>query len=167
MIIGLSGKAQSGKDTVGDYLVRSYGFIRVASADALKNIVSRHLGWDGVKDDKGRKLLPEVGCSVRDYDQDFWITRTIWKIKELTIANIGSNFVITDVRFRNEARILKEQGAVVIRLERQGAIKSTHISETELDSYTEFDSIIDNNNTVECLYDRVDDIMKNLREGNL
>jgi len=36
MIIGLSGYAQSGKDTVAEVLVDNYGFTRVAFADKIR-----------------------------------------------------------------------------------------------------------------------------------
>lgn len=38
MIIGLCGKAGSGKDTVADFLVRDFGFVKIALADPLKRI---------------------------------------------------------------------------------------------------------------------------------
>lgn len=37
-IVGVSGKMQHGKDTVGDYLVANYGFRRVSLADKVKEI---------------------------------------------------------------------------------------------------------------------------------
>jgi len=37
-IIGVSGKLRHGKDTIGDYLVRRYGFKKVSFADKLKQI---------------------------------------------------------------------------------------------------------------------------------
>ncbi len=39
MIIGISGKANSGKDTVADYLVSQYKFTKVALADPLKRFL--------------------------------------------------------------------------------------------------------------------------------
>ena len=39
MIIGLSGYAQSGKDTVAEILVEEYGYTRVAFADIIKQAV--------------------------------------------------------------------------------------------------------------------------------
>ena len=48
MIIGLTGNppAGSGKDTVADYLVKEYGFCKVALADPLKRICADVFGWD-------------------------------------------------------------------------------------------------------------------------
>ena len=39
MIIGLSGKAGSGKDTIADYLVTNYGYTKFALADAVREAV--------------------------------------------------------------------------------------------------------------------------------
>lgn len=41
MIIGISGRAGSGKDTAADFLVREYGFVKVSLADELKRICMR------------------------------------------------------------------------------------------------------------------------------
>src|SRR6202044_3217734 len=38
MIIGISGYAGTGKDTVADFLVRDFNFVRVALADPIKRI---------------------------------------------------------------------------------------------------------------------------------
>jgi dephospho-CoA kinase len=40
MLIGLSGKAGAGKDTVADYLVRCYKFQRMAFADPMKRFLN-------------------------------------------------------------------------------------------------------------------------------
>jgi hypothetical protein len=37
-LIGISGRASAGKDTVADFLVRDFGFVKVALADPLKRI---------------------------------------------------------------------------------------------------------------------------------
>ena len=45
MIIGLGYKARVGKDTVGDYLVKNHGFVRLGFADALKNGCAAMFGF--------------------------------------------------------------------------------------------------------------------------
>jgi dephospho-CoA kinase len=56
MIIGLSGYAQSGKNTVADILVDHHGFIQLAFADAIRAFVY--------------EINPMVACSPTGYLQD-------------------------------------------------------------------------------------------------
>ena len=78
------------------------------------------------------------------------------------------NWIITDVRFPNEAKAIKDRGGVVIRvnrpLERLGNSKlpklrhtsiTQHPSETALDDYDDFDYVIENDGTVQDLIDKV------------
>lgn len=58
VIVCMSGKAGSGKDTVADYLVSKHGFVRTAFADPLRDIVQLVfvLDHDSVWDRKLREL---------------------------------------------------------------------------------------------------------------
>lgn len=173
MIIGLSGKAQAGKDTVAAILVEDYGFTRLAFADVIKAavytldpIVSlsglrlQHLvdtnGWEAAKQfPEVRRLLQIFGSEVgRDLiDEQIWIELTMNGIKA------SGNFVISDVRFRNEAEEIKYQGGQVWRITR--AINNPvnfHRSETELDSWN-FDQYIPNNATIEDLRNEIKEVM--------
>ena len=58
MLIGLSGKKRVGKDTVGHWLEIKHEFTRVSFAELLKKQAKRD-GWNGKKDEKGRKLLQD------------------------------------------------------------------------------------------------------------
>jgi len=53
--------------------------------------------------------------------------------------------VIGDCRFLNEAEAIKKAGGKVIRLTRS-IYESNHQSEVDLDNYTNFDAVIDNQN---------------------
>ena len=90
------------------------------------------------------------------------------------------NWIITDVRFPNEANIIKEKGGIMIRINRgkqcgscenqftskgdcpncesgnwvYGNIDSNHPSETALDDY-EFDHVIENDGSIEELVEKV------------
>tara|TARA_R110002020_G_scaffold380110_1_gene591298 strand:+ start:38 stop:904 length:867 start_codon:yes stop_codon:yes gene_type:complete len=71
------------------------------------------------------------------------------------------NWIITDVRFPNEAQAIKDRGGIVIRVNRLEVDKFTtnfpqtlHPSETALDDY-EFDHVIDNNGSIEDLVEKV------------
>ena len=70
MIIGLTGYARSGKDTVANYLVEHHGYTRVAFADAIRDAlyelnpyIANNLRVAEVVDDYGwdiAKTNPEV-----------------------------------------------------------------------------------------------------------
>ena len=163
MIIGLSGYAQSGKDTVAKVLVEHYGFTRVAFADKIRQLAnevnplvgdSMHLnelldeyGWDVAKQNSYvRQFLQQLGVGARKlFGEEFWIDRALASIFQ------HENTVVTDVRFVNEADMIKHQDGQLWRVKRPGinAVNS-HISEHDLDSY-KVDQILHNGGTVEEL----------------
>ena len=74
------------------------------------------------------------------------------------------NWIITDVRFINEAESIINLGGVVVRLERdtETSAGNTHPSEIALDDY-QFEYYINNNNiTLKELYGRVRELIINL-----
>lgn len=71
----------------------------------------------------------------------------------------------TDVRFPNELQAVKDRGGITIRLQRGGGNTGNHPSETGLDnSLDKFDYVVDNDGTIEELYNKVYKIMQ---ENNL
>ncbi len=64
------------------------------------------------------------------------------------------NWIITDVRFPNEAKAIKDRGGIMLRVNRQTETdrfpRNEHPSETALDDY-KFDATIINNGTLEEL----------------
>jgi hypothetical protein len=177
MIIGLSGYARSGKDTAADHLVNSYGFTRHSFAAPMKEAMYRlnpivssdSIGPFRYKDlvdvyglDKAKESVPEIrrllqifGTEVgRDmFGENFWVDLALNNAKE-------GKVVISDVRFKNEAEAIKAAGGQVWRVNRNGVGPVTnHPSEIDLDDY-KFDSIIDNNKTVQDLNLIIDAIIK-------
>ena len=171
-IIGLSGYARSGKDTVADILVRDYGFVKVSFAEpmrdalyalnprigygsSLQNIIDEY-GWDGYKlfpeFDEIRELMQRLGTEVgrKMFGESFWVMAAEGIM--LNHLNDGKNVVFTDVRFPNEAAMIEEYNdGEVWRVRRPGVFPANdHVSETGMDDY-EFDAYIDNNGTLEDL----------------
>jgi dephospho-CoA kinase len=170
MIIGLSGYAQVGKDTVANYLVNNYGFVKVSFADPIREALYRlnpkvdiadmrgvslasavdGLGWEDVKVDSEdtRKLLQRMGTEVgRDmFGEDFWVNQGLLK------ASQHENVVFADTRYRNEANAIKKHGGKVWRISKQnhGPVNN-HPSEVALDEY-KFDHSISNDLRVDDLY---------------
>ena len=157
MIIMVTGKAGSGKDTFYRLatLFRAGSLVvsRFAFADSVKS-VARSLGWDGRKDAKGRKLLQDVGAVGRAYDKDIWVNDVLNTIEELNRDVIP---IITDLRFANEYTVirdtLKEPIYVVKIVGRQSDLgnNANDVSEaglTEEELGTKFITI-DNSGTME------------------
>ena len=171
MIIGLSGYAQSGKNTVADILVDHHGFIQLAFADAIRDFVyeinplvscspTGYLqdlvnlkGWDEAKQEpQVRKLLQSTGVAGRNMiDEYLWVALTLSQIKDPQ----EGKYVITDVRFPNEAAAITSQGGQIWRIERPGVdAVNDHISETALDAWV-FDETILNDGTIEDLKNKI------------
>lgn len=156
IVFALSGKAQSGKDTFYKF-VSQYGnnnglnVQRIAFADAVKE-VAYMLGWDGHKDDRGRKLLQQIGTDIgRAYNPNIWVEKGIERLRQSHEGGIDI-VCFTDCRFANEIDDLKALDWIVgkvvsVRIERDHAgagVNSGHASECGLDNYI-FDYQINNN----------------------
>lgn len=60
MIVGISGVARSGKDTVGAHLERRYGYRRHRYAAILKDVCARVFGWGPEHIDGALKEVPDL-----------------------------------------------------------------------------------------------------------
>jgi len=164
MIIGLSGYARSGKDTVAKTLINQYGFERIAFADPIRDMLVfvnpilengsrlneelRDIGWENLKlRSEVRRLLQELGMAGREImGNDIWIISALRKMDDP-----NQHYVITDVRFENEAHMIKQLNGQIWRIEREsvGPING-HTSELDLNDF-DFDRVIHNNSTLDSL----------------
>jgi hypothetical protein len=84
------------------------------------------------------------------------------QLAEVTIGPVVEfpNWVITDVRFPNEVKCIKDRGGVIIRVERDETnIPSKHLSETALDHYGDFDYVLYNNGSQKELLTKITSIL--------
>ena len=210
MIIGICGFIGSGKDTIADYLVNLHGFRRESFANSLKDAVAQMFSWDRTmlegrtkqsrewreqRDEwwsqrlgmeiTPRKVLQHLGTNVLrvGFHDDIWIASL-----ENKLRGIQDDVVITDCRFPNEIKAIREAGGIVVRvvrgaepewydaaesvncgpdgnaswsvskvkLERMGI----HASETSWVG-TDFDAVLDNNGTLDDLYQQVKRLVSN------
>lgn len=121
MIIGLAGYAGCGKDTIADLLP---GFKKLSFAHALKLDVFPLLCQIGLDiNDRSQKeiarpLLVAWGAVARKVNPNYWIDRLD---DHMGINEQGcSRFVISDVRYPNEADWIKVKGGKVFYLSRPG-----------------------------------------------
>ena len=155
MIIMVTGKAGCGKDTFYEIASKQIkqSTIRLAFADMVKAVAYMY-GWNGKKDERGRKLLQTVGAVGREYNECVWINPVVDKIKSLSRDTIP---IITDLRFANEywmiSNIMQERVYVVNIVGRQSDLgeNANDVSEaglTEEELGTKFITI-DNSGTME------------------
>lgn len=141
MIIGITGRIGSGKDTIAEYLIANYGYQRMSYASTLKDAVAAIFHWDremlegSTKESREireqvdewwakrldmphltpRWVLQYFGTDVcrKAFHDDIWIASL-----ENKLTKMGNNVVISDCRFPNELSSLKRLGATTIRVER-------------------------------------------------
>jgi hypothetical protein len=163
-LVGLNGYAQSGKDTVAEFLVSDFGYRRIAFADRIKDFVSAvfpdiadqvdKVGWDAAKEQMEVRLaLQTVGRAARAHIRpDVWILSVLGDIS----SDDADRVVVSDVRFINEADALVTRGGVMLRVERPGVGPvNDDESETGLDRYTDFFSVINNDHDLPHLHHQV------------
>ena len=99
----------------------------------------------------GRSIHPDTWVNALFSEYTFNLRRRQNPDGGTTIAEGFPNWIITDVRFPNEANIIKEKGGIMVRVKRPTDIAEGHSSETALDDYKEFDYILENDGSLEDL----------------
>lgn len=157
IIVAISGKKRAGKDELAKLMSQKCNgkTVRIAFADELKIEVAHICGVtvSFIENNKEffRPILQWWGSFKRKtINQNYWVDKALAKINSEIDAGINVIF-IPDLRFRNEAKTLKEVGSVLIRIARPEQICDEHESETELDDYKGFDEIILNRGTLSDL----------------
>lgn len=166
-IIGLSGRAGSGKTTVAGMIPAA---VVVQLADPLYAGLSAMLGVpESMLRSPAYKEVPFLGLgkSPRQMMQTLgteWgrdlIDRSIWiRLLERRIETLESQgvrtIVVADVRFENEASAIRQMGGEVWRVRRDGpATASSHSSEDGI-GLEEHEPVIENYGTLDDLRERV------------
>ena len=184
MIVGMMGYAQSGKDTAASALV-DIGFERLAFAEGVRalaeavnplvyqyelrkaskyNTVVRTYGYEYAKNpdvSTVRDVLVGFGAGVRKVlGEDAWVA----PVRERLLEEPERNFVITDVRYANEAKMIRERGGYVVWVVRPGVVAA---SSEERRSLAEFfpDFTVRNDGTEDELRERMISIYKDATKG--
>ena len=107
-----------------------------------------------------RDLLQKLGTEAmrNGLHENVWVNALFADYTE------DKQWVITDVRFPNEFKAIKEKGGIVIRVNRPGhgnsmkELAEAHPSETALDGH-DFDYVIENDGNLEKLISKVKEIL--------
>ena len=216
MIIGVCGFIGSGKDTIADYLTNFHGYRRESFANSLKDAVAQVFGWDRTmlegRTTQARAWREQVdpwwaerlnmphltprwvlqywGTEVcrKSFHDDIWIAAL-----ENKLRNSKDDIVISDCRFPNEIKSIKDAGGIVVRVVRgpepewyDAAVSANrgpdgnvtwstskvrleragiHASETAWVG-TNFDFVLDNNTSIDDLYAQVKNLVSDPLESN-
>ena len=150
MLIGITGQKFSGKSTVANMLSGELGYPIVSFADKLKDVTCALSGctreqledYDfkenqlvpiymrpycgNTKNPTYRAFLQHFGSEVmRGINDNIWI--------DSTLLNCGNNAIISDCRFPNEAKAIRDAGGIIVKIVRDGVTSNdTHQSETQI-----------------------------------
>lgn len=180
ILLGIAGKARSGKDTVGRLLWRNHGFETMAFAEPVKTAVHDtfglmplHLCDDSYKDVyhdywgmTTRELYQRFGTEAMQgtFGPDIWVKA--WTQRYITLRSRDCDVVVTDVRFEHEAKAIRDWGGHIVHLWRPEAglkgSEGAHVSEAGIEKDV-FDYQIENTGTLEDLELAVADMVKGLR----
>lgn len=150
-IIGFSGLAGSGKDTAADILcANNKKYKKISFGDAVKDVATAAFGWnrellqgDTVesrqfretrdefwsealgKDFTPRLALQLIGteCFRNTIDNAFWVFALKHRLQH---SSFEGTYLITDVRFPNEIKMIHDLGGEVYRIKR-GTLPSWYL----------------------------------------
>jgi hypothetical protein len=196
MIIGICGLIGSGKGTVADILVENHNFKKLSFADKLKDGVASVFDWDrdlleGDTDrsriwrektdqfwteETGFEVTPRLvlqlfgtDCMRNGFFDGIWVSL----VKKQILENPDTDWVIPDVRFPNEMRMINSVQGQVWQV-RRGDLpqwfydrrdhgekpENVHPSEWAwIESNSSFDQIVSNDTTLEDLQKKVQSII--------
>lgn len=169
-VIGLTGRAGTGKDTVADRLVSHYGFVKCSFAGPLKAML-KAIGVDC--ENRETKELPHqvFGVSPRRMAQTLgteWMRNSVvqdgWiRLAEQFVQQVQDvqGVVFQDVRFENEATFIRSQGTLIHIEGRMVEAVAAHESEKGI-VFRDVDRCLLNNKTIDVAFRRLQDIMLDL-----
>lgn len=146
VLLCVCGFQGSGKDTFSNYLVSNHGFVKFSFASATKDILSTLFGWNrallegdtkesrefreivdpwwsdklGISNLTPRRALQLIGTDLfrKQFNHNIWTNCLERKILSQIQSNPDLNIIISDCRFPNEIKMLKNIGFILIHIER-------------------------------------------------
>ena len=180
LIIGLGHRKRVGKDTFAGFLEeelteRGYDVYHLSFARNMKDIAETLFGMYGLRDayhyehnpEQREQVLPrilksprqlwiEFGNAVRYIFPEIWVDRLRDQMESCSLHNTmnpggPAAFIITDVRYLNEACAIRSMGGKLIKVNRAEVPPSDDVADSALANYTGWDREINNDLTLDYL----------------
>lgn len=184
VLIGLCGYAGVGKDTAAQVLLEELRFQRIAFADPIKGGLlaldplvpgakegeylrlsefAAERDWSEIKEyPEVRRLMQILGTEVGRnlFDPEIWVRLAERKLEStLSVGDV----VITDVRFPNEARLVRGYGGLLVRIERPGyGPVNEHVSDRASERWA-YERKVENDGSVDELHEKMRALVADLR----
>lgn len=165
-LIGITGKAGSGKTTAANFLSEKRYYV-MSFATPLK-LMSEYIldSFDMFPVVNKNEIIPGLNCTVRHLYQtlgtewgrqcihpDLWVLCAKHSIDRVTdfrkFKVLYDGIVFDDVRFSNEADFIRKEGGKIIHLVRENSIDDNHQSELGINPEGSDYIIVNNGNIKE------------------
>lgn len=171
-LILISGKARSGKDTFAKFLdkeltLKGYKVCKLGYGDYIRYYIKKYFGWDGDDDTKPRDLMNYIGTDIirKQIDKNFHVNRIMQDIKVLSF--FFDVAIISDVREPIEIEVPKStlDDCISVKIVRNNFDNNLSLeqrkayTETALDSFNDYDYVIENDGTIEELENKASDFI--------
>jgi len=175
VLIGLAGRSGCGKDTIAQHLIKQHSFEAVSLAEPIRiglqamfGLTCAQLNDRELKDSQlawinktPSQLMQTLGTEWgrNRVHEEIWLLVAKHRIADLRRCAKPANIVITDLRFENEARFVRDLGGIVWHVTRPGyrnEARGDHASELGIVRLPGEERIV-NDGDFDCLFDQVDD----------
>ena len=169
----LSGKAGSGKSFIADKMkcvleFRGLKCISIAYASYLKNYIMNITDWDGSEERKPREFLQELGVDLikNRINSSMLIDRIVDDIS--VYSYFFDVIIVSDARFIDEIEVIRDKFSRVCVINVVGGSNNlsdrekSHITETALDNYNDYDFVIYNDDFLDdnVLDEQIEEVLR-------
>jgi len=178
VIIAFGHRKYTGKDTAARFVCTEYKMknmlvSRKGFADKLKDIAHQLYWWAGVEpkeyyeDNPKRKetFIPalnktvrqiwiDIGLAFRQVYEDTWV--------DLVLNTHVDLLLITDLKFPNEYKKIKERGGYCIRIDRWSVTPTNDEADIALANFNDWDFIIENNDDMYKFHENIMSVVRPL-----
>lgn len=163
----INGEPQAGKDTLVSLfrdIIAEYEnhktVLNYSSVDKVKELALK-IGWDGVKDDKGRKLLSDLKSVLNDYNDLPYQSLIAFKKSSDVLLGIDNYYLFFHIREPEQIERLKKELNCITIIVTSNRIskKFNNKSDNSVNNYN-YDITIENNSSIDLFKENIYNALK-------